>query len=247
MIKADKRHAVFLLHQEGMSPSEMARRLHINRNTVRSLIAQKGDMPVRVRKDKIRVDAELLQRLYQECEGRAERLHKKLVEEHAVRVGYSTLRRMLCEMGLKRSRGPHGERVAAEPGVEMQRQTTLDMQQAQPHLPRSVVAAREWLAEITYGWRPRKLFQTEPKDRRELGTLLDFARNGILRDRKKAATILARKAGWPNRTIAKILHAPLSYIMRYFKLYSQSGLKGLFGPKTPRPSTVWSRIPDGAS
>ena len=67
MIEADKRHAVFLLHQEGMSPSEMARRLHISRNTVRSIIAQKGEIPVRVRKDKIRVDAELLQRLYQEA------------------------------------------------------------------------------------------------------------------------------------------------------------------------------------
>jgi transposase len=105
MIEADKRHAVFLLHQEGMSPSEMARRLHISRNTVRSIIAQKGEMPVRVRKDKIRVDAELLQRLYQECEGWAQRVHEKLVEEHAVRVGYSTLRRMLRELGLRRSRG----------------------------------------------------------------------------------------------------------------------------------------------
>jgi hypothetical protein len=69
-------------------------------------------------------------------------------------------------------------------------------------VPNFLVAAREWLTEITYGWRPTKLFQTEPKDRRELVTLLDFVRNGILRERKKAAAILARKAGWPNETIA---------------------------------------------
>ena len=103
MIEADKRHAVFLLHQEGMSPSEMARRLHISRNSVRAIMAQKREMPVWVRQDKIRVDAALLQRLYQECEGWAERVHEKLVEEHDVRVGYSTLTRMLRQLDLKGS------------------------------------------------------------------------------------------------------------------------------------------------
>ena len=49
-----------------MSLSEMAHRLGISRNTVRAIIAQKGEMPVRVvRKDKIQVEGELLQRLYQ--------------------------------------------------------------------------------------------------------------------------------------------------------------------------------------
>ena len=80
MIAADKRQAVFLLHQEGMSLHEMARRLHLSRNTVRSIVAQKGEMPVRVRKDKIRIETELLQRLYQECEGWVQRMHEKLVE-----------------------------------------------------------------------------------------------------------------------------------------------------------------------
>src|SRR5436853_7790404 len=81
MIEADKRKAVFLLHQEGMSRDEIARRLLISRNTVRSILDQKGEMPLRVRKDKIRMDAELLERLYQECDGWAQRVHEKLVEE----------------------------------------------------------------------------------------------------------------------------------------------------------------------
>ena len=42
MIEADKRHAVFLQHREGMNLSEIARRLHLSRNSVRSIIAQKG-------------------------------------------------------------------------------------------------------------------------------------------------------------------------------------------------------------
>ena len=38
MIEADKRKAIFLLHQEGMSVRQIARRLGISRNTVRSII-----------------------------------------------------------------------------------------------------------------------------------------------------------------------------------------------------------------
>ena len=63
MIEADKRKAVFLLHQEGMSAREIARRLQLSRNTVRTMLKQKGEMPVRVRKDKIRIEAERLERM----------------------------------------------------------------------------------------------------------------------------------------------------------------------------------------
>ena len=103
MIAADKRQAVFLLHQQGMSLQEIAQRLQISRNTVRTIIAQKGEMPLHVRKDKIQVDRELLERLYQECEGWMQRVHEQLVEEHGIRIGYSTLTRMLRQLDLKGS------------------------------------------------------------------------------------------------------------------------------------------------
>src|SRR6516165_6892513 len=125
MIEADKRQAVFLLHQEGMSLHEMAGRLPLSHNSVRSIVAQKGEMRVRVRKDKIRIDAELLQRLYQECEGWAERVHEKLVEEHGVRVGYSTLTRMLRQLDLKgKETSRRCGRVPDQPGAEMQHDTS---------------------------------------------------------------------------------------------------------------------------
>jgi transposase len=120
------------------------------------------------------------------------------------------------------------------------RETTSDIRQPKPHVPNSVVAARGWLAEITYGWRPANLFETERGGRTELAALLDFVRNGILSQRKKAATILARKAGWPYATIATIIHAPRRYIRRYVKVYSESGLQGLFAPRRPSPSRVAS-------
>jgi transposase len=43
MIEADKRRAVFLLNQEGMSAREIARRLQLSRNTASTILKQKGD------------------------------------------------------------------------------------------------------------------------------------------------------------------------------------------------------------
>src|SRR5512132_4292549 len=124
MIDADKRQAVFLLHQEGMGRNQIARQLRISPNTVQAIIQQKGEIPVRTRQDKIQVDPDLLKRLYQECDGYAQRVHEKLVEEERLQIQYSTLTRLLRELGLKRSGEPRCERVPDEPGAEMQHDTT---------------------------------------------------------------------------------------------------------------------------
>jgi transposase len=124
MIAADRRKAVFLLHQEGMSVGEIARRLALSRNTVREIIRRQGEMPQTVRKDKIRLDPELLARLYQECRGRVQRVHEKLEEEEGVAVKYSTLTRIVRELDLG---GPHQGRCGREPdkpGAEMQHDTS---------------------------------------------------------------------------------------------------------------------------
>jgi DNA-directed RNA polymerase specialized sigma24 family protein len=54
MIATDKRKAIFLLHQEGMSAREIARRLGVDRDTVRQIIKQEGATPHPVRADKSR-------------------------------------------------------------------------------------------------------------------------------------------------------------------------------------------------
>jgi hypothetical protein len=81
-------------------------------------------MQVHTRQDKIQVDADLLKRLYQECDGYAERVHEKLVEDEHIQIQYSTLTRLLRELGLRRSREPRCERVPDSPGAEMQHDTT---------------------------------------------------------------------------------------------------------------------------
>jgi transposase len=125
MIETDKRKAVFLLHQEGMSVREITRRLGLSRNTVRAISAGKGVMPVRPRRDKQQIDPQLLRSLHEQCRGRIQRMHEKLVEEEGIGVSYSTLTAMLRESGITQAQKTRCHRVPDEPGVEMQHDTTL--------------------------------------------------------------------------------------------------------------------------
>lgn len=70
------------------------------------------------------MDPDLLERLYQECDGYAQRVHEKLVEDEHVQIQYSTLTRLLRELGLNRSQEPRCDRVPDSPGAEMQHDTT---------------------------------------------------------------------------------------------------------------------------
>ena len=80
MIDPDKRNAIYQLHLAGTPLQEISRQFKVGRNTVRAIIRQQGVMPQTVRKDKIRIDPDLLRRLYRECDGWLERVHEKLIE-----------------------------------------------------------------------------------------------------------------------------------------------------------------------
>jgi DNA-binding NarL/FixJ family response regulator len=45
MIAADKRKAIFLLHESGMAGRDIARRLEVSRSTVGIVIGQRGELP----------------------------------------------------------------------------------------------------------------------------------------------------------------------------------------------------------
>lgn len=125
MIEPDKRKAIDLLSKEGMSSREIARRLGVSRNIVRSIIRQGGAMPAGSRKKKIPLDEDLLRRLHEECDGWKQRMHEKLLEEEGLKVTYPTLTRRLRELGIGRPQKARCDRVADEPGAEMQHDTTL--------------------------------------------------------------------------------------------------------------------------
>jgi transposase len=124
MIGPERRRTIFLLYEEGMGVREISRRLHVSRNAVRAIVAEKGQTPTTVRRDKLEVDPELLRRLYSDCDGYIQRIHEKLTEEEGVEVGYSTLTRRVRELGLGAERDERCGRVDDVPGAEMQHDTS---------------------------------------------------------------------------------------------------------------------------
>jgi transposase len=123
MIAADQRKAIWLLHQEGMELRAIARRLHLSRNTVRTIIAQGGALPARTRADRLVLDEERLRQLYSECQGYISRVHEKLLEA-GIKVAYPTLTHRLRDLGISPARKRRCGEVPDEPGQEMQHDTS---------------------------------------------------------------------------------------------------------------------------
>jgi len=124
MIDPDMRNAIFQLYTEGMSQREISRRLHVSRNAVRAIVKQQGKLTRKERKDKIHIDPELLVRLYGQCDGWLQRIHEKLVEEEGIQIAYSTLTRLLRDLGVSGNQPVRCDRVPDQPGAEMQHDTT---------------------------------------------------------------------------------------------------------------------------
>lgn len=120
MIDPDTRKAIYTLREHGMGIREISRRLNVSRNTVKAIIAQRGNLPDVPRRDKKKIDPELLRRLYQECNGWVQRIHEKLVEQEGIAVGYSTLTRLIRELDLGQPRKKRCDEVPDVPGAEMQ-------------------------------------------------------------------------------------------------------------------------------
>ena len=124
MIDKQTRTTVFHLYQNGMAIREISNRLDVNRNTVKTIIAQNGEMPEKIRKDKINVDDKLLGVLYAECDGYVQRMHEILIEEKNIKISYPTLVRRVAEAGLSAQSKQRCEQVGDVPGEEMQHDTS---------------------------------------------------------------------------------------------------------------------------
>jgi transposase len=208
MIGQGKRAAILELHKQGHGVHKIARALCASRTTVRKIIGSgTAEVPKIVRPNKADAYRVQIHELYSRCRGNLVRLHKELLAQGA-QLSYQTLTRFVRQEGIPKNRS----------GVR----------DAHSHATESIASAKEWLAKITYGWRPVRLFTTEFKDPIELTNLLEIARNGNLLERKKAATILARKRGISNSITATILHTSRRTTRHYFKVYTEAGAAGLF-------------------
>ena len=112
MIDVQKRRAIYYLFINGTPIRKIARDLNVDRNTVRKIIAQKGEVADSTRCDKIELDSQLLSHLYRQCDGYVERIHEKLEQEHGQRIGYSTLTAKIRELELGKPANQRCEQVA---------------------------------------------------------------------------------------------------------------------------------------
>jgi transposase len=124
MIEPDKRNAIYQLHKGGMSIRRISKDLNVSRHTVEGIIRQKGCVPQITRKDKREIDPQLLHRLYNDCNGWKERIWEKLLEEEDIKIGYSTLTRLLRDLDLDGKRNKRTIHVPDKPGEEMQHDTS---------------------------------------------------------------------------------------------------------------------------
>lgn len=126
MIESEKRKAVYLLHEEGMSIREIAKSLHVSRKSVRKIIKDCGAPLKIVREDRKQVDPERIAKLYDDCQGFIQRMHEILVEEDGTHLGYSTLTRLVRSLGLgdPKEKDHRDSKVPDEPGKEMQHDTS---------------------------------------------------------------------------------------------------------------------------
>ena len=124
MIDPQKRSAIYCLHTQGMPARKIARELKVDRNTVRCIIAQKGEFPDTKRSDKIVVDTQQIVRLHQECNGYVKRIHEEMQEQCGQKIGYSTLTAKIRELEIGKLIQKRCDQVPDQPGAEMQHDTS---------------------------------------------------------------------------------------------------------------------------
>lgn len=124
MIPLDERRTIHALFEKGIAKKKIARMLHLDPKTVRTVLQKDPQSTPARRRDKVRVDEQLLRDLYADCDGFAWRVYEKLTEEHDVQASYSTVLRLLREYRVGKPVAPRSERFEDIPGQEMQHDTS---------------------------------------------------------------------------------------------------------------------------
>lgn len=124
MISEDRRKIIQTLYDEGKKKKEIARLLHLAPKTVRKVLTIGAELPKKHRKDEKMIDLDLLQTIYTRCNGYMQRVHEILTEESGIKIGYSTLTRILRRNGIGQKTNKRCHHVPDIPGEEMQQDTS---------------------------------------------------------------------------------------------------------------------------
>jgi transposase len=210
MLSEDKRAAILEMHRLGHSIHRIARALRASRITVRRIIKSGvARVPPISRHSRVEGYRDLIIDLCSRCQSNLRRVHTELTALGA-QFSYSAL------TGFVR------------------RNQIRDLQS---DVRRSITAAQDWLNHLAHGSSAFTLFNTVVGAQEDLATLLYHLRNGKVRQRKQAATILARIRGIPNAIVSVILHSSPKTTRRYFTLYKEAGVSAVFVTGTSRPGT----------
>jgi transposase len=210
MFSASKRAAILELHKLGHSIRGIARALRAARITVRRIVRSgTAQVPTILRRNKVEPYRTQIIDLCSRCRGNVQWVHRELIAQGA-QFSYPALKSFVRR---NRSQDPNST------------------------VTRSISAAQQWLTELVNGSRSLEILSREADDSSDLATLLYSLKNGRRIERKKAATILARKRGIPTATVSVILHSSRPTIRRWSNLYSEGGVSALFGSITQRSTT----------
>ncbi|MBL8675892.1 MAG: IS21 family transposase, partial [Alphaproteobacteria bacterium] len=123
MLKKDLRQTILCLHERKKSIREIGRMLKLSRNTIKAVLEQGADVPLKRRKNQESEIAPFLPDLFTRCLGNAVRIKEVLEAEYSVTIGYTMLKEYIRNAGLRGPLKRVGE-YCFEPGHEMQHDTS---------------------------------------------------------------------------------------------------------------------------
>jgi transposase len=122
MISEDTRTAIIALYERGTAIRQIGRMLGVSRNTVRRVLKD-GDSPQSEEIGRSPEASALIGEVYDKCLGNVVRV-QEIIEEHGVKIAYSTLTRIVREMGLREPKKLRAGTYVFESGEEMQHDTS---------------------------------------------------------------------------------------------------------------------------
>lgn len=117
------RQTIYFLHQNKKSNREIAKLLKVSRRTVKAVLEQGVDIPLKPRKNQEAAIEPILREIFTRCLGNAVRVKEILKEDYNLDIAYSTLKRCIQNAGLREPVKRVGE-YRFEPGHEMQHDTS---------------------------------------------------------------------------------------------------------------------------
>lgn len=205
MLAKSIRAAILRLSSEGHSIRAITSLLSVARKSVRRVIRSASDEPPKLhRRSAVEHHSDTIMQILLDVDGNVSKTRRTL-SDRGIKIAYATLT-AFC------------------------RRNNLVNINSNP--VRSVNGAERWLWDLPRDTREFDRLRTRLGA--DISSLLSYLKHGRARQRKKAATILARTRGIPNLITAKALHSSVKTTRRYYKFYKERGVHALFAWNTTR-------------